>query len=292
MSASFQLNSILKSLARRYKRNLVDPALLRIGYELWPVEPEWRSRPLSARETKMLLGLAAETVWAAVGAKLGADKSTVQLETERFFDLVPSCPVIQNHGGSGFNAGLLLYVVARILNPGVIIESGVFRGFTTWVMRLACPRAKLYCFDLTFRNLSYRDDAATYIEHDWSECEFGPDELKRSLCFFDDHVDQWQRIEEAAHRGVGVAIFDDSFSSYKIHSEPNLAFPSAAFLSEDSLLDEKEIEWCCGSHKLRYAPDVARALKIKGLCKDVVQLPPLFDQTGYKPAALTLVEIL
>ncbi len=35
----------------------------------------------------------------------------------------------------------------RALNPEVIVESGVFRGLTTWVMRQACPQAEIFCFD-------------------------------------------------------------------------------------------------------------------------------------------------
>jgi predicted O-methyltransferase YrrM len=35
-----------------------------------------------------------------------------------------------------------LYVLMRALAPEVIVESGVFRGLTTWVMRQACPQAE------------------------------------------------------------------------------------------------------------------------------------------------------
>jgi hypothetical protein len=34
----------------------------------------------------------------------------------------------------GFNGALQLYVLMRALAPEVIVESGVFRGLTTWVM--------------------------------------------------------------------------------------------------------------------------------------------------------------
>jgi hypothetical protein len=290
MASSIE-SSLLKDITRGFKRALVDPVLLRFGYEIWAVQPEWWSRPLSDRETQKLLNLAAEVIWSAIGAKFGVDRSRVQREAENFFDILPSCPVIQNHGGNGFNGGLLLYVIAVILNPEVIIESGVFRGFTTWVMRRACPKAKIFCFDLTFRALRYRDSVATYIERDWSEFKFGAGELKNSLCFFDDHVDQWQRIEEVKHLDGRTVVFDDSVLPYKIHTEPNLAVPSAAFLLEKSLLDGKKIEWCHGSLKLCYSPDVRRALEIVAFCRDIVQLPSLTDQTGYRPAFLTLVEL-
>jgi hypothetical protein len=38
-----------------------------------------------------------------------------------------------------------------------IVESGVFRGLTTWVMRQACPQAEIFCFDPDLSGLRYRD---------------------------------------------------------------------------------------------------------------------------------------
>jgi hypothetical protein len=281
----------MKEFARRLKHMIVDPALLKCGYELWPAEPEWRSRPVSRREIEKLLTLAAEAIGAAIGASLKVDNNRIRQEVETFFESISSCPVVQQHGGSGFNGGLLLFVIARILKPEVMVESGVFRGFTTWVMRLACPTARIYCFDLTFRALMYRDKQAVYVEHDWSKFDFPSGELSRALCFFDDHVDQWRRIEEAKDRKIGCIIFDDSFPSYKIHCEMSLAVPSAAFLLENSLTDESRIEWRSVRGNLDYRFDAGRAGRVRAHCKSIVQLPSLCDETGYRPTSMTWVEL-
>jgi hypothetical protein len=281
----------MKGLARKFKHIIVDPALLRCGYELWPAEPEWRSRPVSRREAEKLLTSSAEAIWGAVGAKLGVDNERIRREVEAFFACISSCPVVQNHGGSGFNGGLLLFVIARVQDPEVIIESGVFRGFTTWIMRQACPAAKIYCFDLTFRSLMYRDSKAVYVQRDWSGFDFASGDLRKSLCFFDDHVDQWRRIEEAKARKADCIVFDDSFPSHKIHCELSLAVPSAAFLLEELLTDDSKIEWRNVGGNFDYHFDTARAIKVKGFCRSIVQLPSLFDQTGYRPASMTLVEM-
>jgi hypothetical protein len=281
----------MKELARKLKHIMVDPALLKCGYELWPAEPEWRSRPVSRREIEKLLTLAADAIWVAIGVILKVDNRRIKQEVETFFESVSSCPVVQHHGGSGFNGGLLLFVVARILKPGIIVESGVFRGFTTWVLRLACPTAKIYCFDLTFRALMYRDNEAIYVERDWSKFEFSPGELRKALCFFDDHVDQWRRIEEAKDREIACIIFDDSFPSHKMHCERSLAVPSAAFLLENSLKDGSRIEWRGVNGNLDYRFDAGRAVRVRGHCKSIVQLPSLCDETGYRPTSMTWVEL-
>ena len=284
-------SGVLRRTARQLKHFIVDPALLRLGYELWPVEPEWRRRPVSSREVEKLLKLAADAIWSVIGTKFVVDKERIRHEVEGFFDTISSCPVVQLHGGSGFNGGLLLFVLARVLNPEVVIESGVFRGFTTWVLRKACPNAKIYCFDLTFHSLMYRDKDATYVDHDWSQFAFAAGELNKSLCFFDDHVDQWRRIEEAKARDADCVIFDDSFPSHKIHCEMSLAIPSAAFLLEESLTDKSRIEWRAGNGDWDYCFDAVRAARVRSLCQNIVQLPSLCDQTGYQPASMTWVQV-
>lgn len=289
--ATDEWRTAFKAAGRKLKHRIVDPLLLKFGYELWRAVPEWESRPTSPRESEKLLELSAKTIWAVIGWKLGADKERIRHEVERFFEVISSCPVVQSHGGSGVNGALLLFVIARVLNPDVIIESGVFRGFTTWILRMACPAAEIYCFDLSFRSLMYRDENAIYVEHDWSEFELAVPGLKRSLCFFDDHVDQWRRIEEAKCRKIDYAIFDDSFPAHAIHCELSLAVPSAAFLLEESLFEGGKIEWRKGKLNLVYEIDVDRATNVKSLCKNIIQLPSLVDQTGYRPASMTWIEI-
>jgi hypothetical protein len=70
-----------------------------------------------------------------------------------FYAIAQHCPIRQTTGGCGFNAALELFVVARVLEPLLVVESGVYRGFTTWVLRRAVPRAKLVCFDIDLSRL-------------------------------------------------------------------------------------------------------------------------------------------
>lgn len=63
-------------------------------------------------------------------------------ELDSFVAALRDCPIHQDTGGGGFSAALLLWSISRALQPSVIIESGVFRGFTTWVFRQACPHAQ------------------------------------------------------------------------------------------------------------------------------------------------------
>ncbi|MEM9156633.1 MAG: hypothetical protein AAGB13_16640, partial [Cyanobacteria bacterium P01_F01_bin.33] len=75
--------------------------------------------------------------------------------------------VRQTRGGSGYNNAILLWSITRILDPILIIESGMFRGFTSWVLRQAAPRAEQYAFDISLDKLQYRAEGVKYYEHDW-----------------------------------------------------------------------------------------------------------------------------
>src|SRR5438128_597929 len=73
-----------------------------------------------------------------------------------FFACYPGRPVSDNSGGSGYSDCFWLYTGAWLLAPGVIVESGVLKGQTSWLLRQACPAALLYAVDLDLTQRMYR----------------------------------------------------------------------------------------------------------------------------------------
>ena len=73
-----------------------------------------------------------------------------------FFEIFAGRPVKDNKGGSGFNDGLWIFAFARALEPEVIVESGVHKGHSTWLLRQACPDAEIHSFDVDLSHLVYR----------------------------------------------------------------------------------------------------------------------------------------
>ena len=43
--------------------------------------------------------------------------------------------MLANNAFLGTIAAMLLWTIARAINPTLVVESGTFRGFTTWVLR-------------------------------------------------------------------------------------------------------------------------------------------------------------
>ena len=56
-------------------------------------------------------------------------------------------PLAENKGGSGLNDSLWLFLVARLLDPVLLVESGTWRGQSAWLFRQACPAAEIVTFD-------------------------------------------------------------------------------------------------------------------------------------------------
>jgi len=278
-----------KRVLEPLRRRVLSPFFTRLGYDLLPAVPEWEHRPLSTREVDRLVRGAAHRIGEDLESA-GISAGDVEPLVRQFFDAIHGCPVRQKHGGNGFNGALELFVVARMLDPDVIIESGVFRGLTTWVLRQACPEARLFCFDAVFANLQHRDPAATYSEADWSLYDFGDLDLSRALVLFDDHIDQARRLAEADRRGLRHLVFDDNTPAHCIHAHGGPAFPTIDMVLSDDLGDEP-VRWRRNGREFVYVPDPAAIAALRDRVELARNLDDLHGVTGYSPARLTYCKL-
>jgi hypothetical protein len=128
-----------------------------------------------------------------------------------FLKLYESRPVRPNHGGMGINHSWALWFIVSSLKPKIIIESGVWRGHSTWIIEKACPVSKIYSFDLDFSKLEYRSPNAQYFENDFSEFDWSKIDVSNSLCLFDDHQNSLERAKTAKWFGFKRMIFEDNW---------------------------------------------------------------------------------
>lgn len=210
-------------------------------------------------------------------------------EIAEFMSILPACPVSQEGGGGSFSAAMLLWVVAKALKPDVVVESGVFRGFTTWLLRQACPRAHQYAFDITFAERQRVEQEVEYHETDWMSVPVKMTDGVSTLIYFDDHVDQWRRIREAAERGFRYIIFDDSLPSTALHNDGWAAVPTVDMLFEPGLVDGELLEWRTECGQFRHHFDLRAAEQTRDLVAHYLRLPDLRFVFGYAPANLVLV---
>jgi hypothetical protein len=279
--------------AKATLRILLNRVLEPLGYHINRFQPETHGRRMltPALRTRQFQCFQRELAAALVNFSDLRIDDLAEQEVSLFLSELWNCPVRQQLGGGGVNAALLLWALTRAIRPTLIIESGVFRGFTSWVLRQAAPEAEIHSFDISFSELRFRTPGVHYHEVDWMTTSVPSPASGRSLVFFDDHVDQWRRIREAAGRGFRYLIFDDNLPANALHGDGIAAFPTLDMLDDDELTDGELIEWEteCGRFSFRY--DRTLALATRQLVKNRVCLPSLNLCTGYLPANLTLIEI-
>ena len=271
------------------RRRTLGPILSRLGYDLLPAVPEWAHHPLSSREVGRLAAEAAGQLAADLaGAGLDVPRDLESI-VRAFLGEIRASPVRQKHGGNGVNGALQIYAIARVLNPPVLIESGVFRGFTTWVLRQACPEARIFCFDPAPKGLQYRDPRAIYRARDWSEFDFKGVDLSAALALFDDHISQERRINEAAERGLRRLLFDDDSPAHCIHGQGGPAYPTVSMILAADPADEP-VRWLRNGREFAWRPD-AGTWAARARIAAARRFDDMHRITGYSPARLTYVRL-
>jgi len=79
--------------------------------------------------------------------------SDLEKDLDKFCEIYASRPIQDNTGGMGFNHSFALWKMLRVLNPDLVIESGIWKGHSTWLIETTLPNAKIISFDtnLTLR---------------------------------------------------------------------------------------------------------------------------------------------
>ena len=208
-----------------------------------------------------------------------------------FFVLYQGRGHTENTHGSGFHNAFWIYLLARALNPSLIVESGVWKGHTTWLLSNACPKADLFGFDIDLRNVEYSDLNAQLFEQDWKTYQFPEFNPENGLIFFDCHVNHAQRILEAKAKGFKHILFDDNPPVHKIFSHiPGI--PTAAMLYSRQGLESSNISWMWNGKEISKTIDLDEANQAKELIKLHHTLPDVGGPTRYGGFAfLTYVQI-
>jgi hypothetical protein len=208
-----------------------------------------------------------------------------------FFNLYSKRPHTDNTFGSGFHNAFWIYLIARLMDPELVVESGVWKGHTSWLLSKACPNAKQYGFDISLKKLEYSLPNATMLEQDWGSYQFPSFNPDRALIFFDCHINHAQRILEAKQKGFKHLLFDDNPPLHKIFSHiPGI--PTVAMLYAGEGINTDEIRWMWNGKEVSRPIDPSQAQRARELIKVHSTLPDVGGPTRYGGFAfLTYVQI-
>lgn len=193
----------------------------------------------------------------------------------------------ENSNGLGCQGAFALYYFLKEMNPApeLVVECGTWRGFSTWVIKMAVPNAKIICSDpilasKQFLNKAvftpeYRLKEAEYTWQDFSNIEITIPEEKRdrAVVFFDDHQNKVPRLEQAIKKGFKHIIYDDNVPYEYTHTSFEYLFNVEKDTSVKKYFERYEIfpPIYSGKHKSGF--------KLNGLLeKEIVSLKSFFKE--------------
>lgn len=208
-----------------------------------------------------------------------------------FFQIYSSRELTDNTHGSGFHNAFWLYFIARFFDPKLIIESGVWKGHSSWLLNQACPDADQYGFDISLNKFEIPELRSRMYQQDWGSFQFPAFNPDRALVFFDCHVNHAQRILEAKDKGFKHLLFDDNPPIHKIYSHiPGI--PTAAMLTAEEGIDADSLSWVWNGEEVSRSIDPEQAHQARELIKFHEILPDVGGPTRYGGYAfLTYVQI-
>ena len=135
----------------------------------------------------------------------------INIELNNFLKIYNNRPIKNNVGGCQINHAFALYCILKKIKPKLVIESGVYKGQTTWLIEKTLPKAKLICIDIDLSQRKYISKKAQYSNIDFKFHDFSKIPVN-TLVFFDDHINHLNRLKEANFFGIKNIILEDNYN--------------------------------------------------------------------------------
>ena len=153
------------------------------------------------------------------------------MEVPAFSRIYKKRPIKHNRHGMGVNHAFSLFFTLRKLRPTHVIESGVFRGQGTYLIRKTLgPQVHIYCIDPRTQRkvLAFRDSNpnTTYFMGGTNFTDFGSlpwkslipslDDRMNTLVVLDDHMSSIKRVQQMLMNDFTNLWYDDNWKREKV----------------------------------------------------------------------------
>ena len=142
------------------------------------------------------------------------DKDEILNELEEFKNLYKGRPIKENIHGMRFQHMLATYFILKKLNPSYVIESGVFKGQSTWLIENTLPDSEILSIDINLNQREYISKKVKYSNIDFKYQDFS-NIPKDTLVFLDDHVNHYERLQQAKFFNIKNIILEDNYLTGK-----------------------------------------------------------------------------
>ena len=169
------------------------------------------------------------------------EQKLIKKYKEEFDKIYINRPDKKGVGSSRYTNCFWLYAIVKELDLTLIVESGTWKGQSSWIMRQADGTVPIMCFDVSFDNLRWRDPSTHntfYGQYDWIKYTWTDMTHVNCIIFFDDHISQKQRLQEAYDRGFKQLIFDDNIPDIMVKIKKNPPSPTLQqlYVSRDPII--------------------------------------------------------
>jgi hypothetical protein len=102
------------------------------------------------------------------------------------------------------------------LRPQAVLESGIWKGQSTWLIERTLPAASIISLDIDLGIREYVSPRARYGQIDFLQLDLAQAgwPSQGGLAFFDDHQDVMPRLRKCHELGIRDVILDDNYPEF------------------------------------------------------------------------------
>jgi hypothetical protein len=130
---------------------------------------------------------------------------------DQFWPVFEQRPIKDNQWGCQLPHLFALWTFLREASPTHVIESGVWKGQTTWLITATLPDAVVLSLDPFPERREWSSPQVHYSTNDFAYQDLGAFPPETTLAFFDDHVHPFLRLMLARAWGIRHLVFDDNY---------------------------------------------------------------------------------
>ena len=144
------------------------------------------------------------------------NKSYLKKNLTYFLEIYKNRPIKNNKSGMKIDHCFALYCLLKKIKPKYIIESGVWKGQTTWLLKKVLKNSKVFSIDIDFSNRKVIYDDVKYLNKDITQYNWNKLDKNKTLIVFDDHVCFSKRLNFLKKNKFKHIIFDDNLPNHHI----------------------------------------------------------------------------